>query len=339
MRYLLFIAAIVAAMTGYYAYWSYLADQFILQAELWIDQRRSEGYTISHEGFEVRGFPYRLTLSTGAPRIARPGDEVSWEWRAEYLAIYFQPWDFSHFIGVVEGRQVVQWRHGEVVEKIDIDARETRFSAVIVDHGQLDRVIAEAHHLTLANAQGKTVQVKDLQAALRINRGTDDSRPDGSVDVAIRVDAMDLPREYAFFLGPKLELFKVEGFLPAPLPKGAAARDAAQWRDLGGRLDIRDLAVNWGPLKVTGKGKFSLDEKLRPVGRLMTALRGYGDTLRAFAGKGGMSKGQATAAIFALNILARDDADGGRVVDTELAIRDGIVRLGPIALLTLPSFW
>jgi len=339
MRYLLLVAALVAAMTGYYAYWSYLADQFVVQAELWIEQRRREGFAISHDGFEVRGFPYRLTLTVGTPQIARPGDNVPWQWRAEYLAIYFQPWDFSHLIGVIDGRQSVQWQDGAVVEKIDIDARETRFSAKLDDNGRVDRVIGEGHLIALNHAKGMTVQIKDVQAALRVNHGTDAARPIGSIDVAIRIDAMDLPRQYAFFLGPKVELVKAEGFLPAPLPKGTGSRDAAQWRDGGGRLDIRDLTVNWGPLDVTGKGKVSLDEKLRPVGRLITALRGYGDTLRAFSDKGGLSKGQATAAIFALNILARDEANGGRVVDTELVVRDGILRLGPVALLTLPSLW
>jgi len=339
MRFLLLFAAIVAAMTGYYAYWSYLADQFAAQAELWIEQRRREGFAISHDGIEVRGFPYRLTLAVGAPKIARPDDNVPWEWRADYLAIYFQPWDFSHLIGVVDGRQSVQWQDNDAVEKVDIDAGETRFSAKLNKRGQIDRVIGESHHVTLSHAKGMTVQIKDLQTALRLNHGTEDSRPTGSIDVAIRVDTMDLPRQYAFFLGPKVELVKAEGFLPAPLPKGTGSRDAAQWRDQGGRLDIRDLTVNWGPLDVTGKGKVSLDEKLRPAGRLITALRGYGDTLRAFSDKGGLSKGQATAAIFALNLLARDEADGGRVVDTELVVRDGILHLGPVALLTLPTLW
>ncbi len=82
MRYLILIGLVVAAMFGYYFYWNSLADTLVAGIERWIDQRRADGYEIDHAGYDVRGFPFRLTLVVEAPRIARPAAPNGFDWRA-----------------------------------------------------------------------------------------------------------------------------------------------------------------------------------------------------------------------------------------------------------------
>ena len=105
MRYLILIGLVVAAMFGYYFYWNSLADTLVAGIERWIDQRRADGYEIDHAGYDVRGFPFRLTLVVEAPRIARPAAPNGFDWRGDWITIYLQPWDPTHAIADLQGPQ------------------------------------------------------------------------------------------------------------------------------------------------------------------------------------------------------------------------------------------
>ena len=55
-------------------------------------------------------------------------------------------------------------------------------------------------------------------------------------------------------LGPHIASLAIDGHLNGPVPPGRTATEQAKaWRDGGGSLEIRHLALVWGPLDLTGQ--------------------------------------------------------------------------------------
>ena len=88
------------------------------------------------------------------------------------------------------------------------------------------------------------------------------------------------------------------------------AEQAAAWRDGGGSLEIRHLALIWGPLDLTASATLALDDQLQPMGAGSARLVGYAETLDALAAHGAISRSAATAAKAVLSLLAHNPEDG-----------------------------
>ena len=52
MRYLILLAAVAAAIAGYYAYWNSLSDGLSAGVDRWIVEQQKRGYVVEHAGFE-----------------------------------------------------------------------------------------------------------------------------------------------------------------------------------------------------------------------------------------------------------------------------------------------
>jgi hypothetical protein len=117
----------------------------------------------------------------------------------------------------------------------------------------------------------------------------------------------------------------------APSPDLAAA--AAAWRDGGGRLSVRRVAVGWGPLGVTGMGDLALDAALQPTGSAQLRLVGVDATLAALVSAHAVAPSAAKAAGAVLGLMKQDE--GG--MEVPLTLRDRTLSVGPFPLAKLPS--
>ena len=70
-----------------------------------------------------------------------------------------------------------------------------------------------------------------------------------AVEFSLQAEAISPPSGIARPLGPRIANLEMEGALNGPVPAGRTlAEQAAAWRDGGGSLEIRRLALVWGPL-------------------------------------------------------------------------------------------
>ncbi len=339
MRYVILIGLVVAAMFGYHLYWTSLADGVVAGIERWIDDRRAAGYEIGHAGYEVRGFPFRLTLVVEAPRIAWPAAPNGFDWRGEWITAYLQPWDPTHVIVDLQGRQRLGWTVGGVDSAITLIAEVARLSVILDRAGKLKRYSADVQGAEITLDDRPPAPVARIRMAGRHNRGEDDARPDGSIDLSFHVERFELPADRTSPLGRILENFQVVAFLPAPVPAEASHAALIRWRDSGGKVDLRRLEAKWGPLEVTGHGTAGLDRAMRPVGSLNAEIRGHEKTLDALVAARQMSRSDAKIANFALKLLSRKGADGRRFVKAPVNLQDGWLYVGPVPILPLPPLF
>src|SRR3546814_2058553 len=95
------------------------------------------------------------------------------------------------------------------------------------------------------------------------------------------------------------------------LPPGPPSQAIEAWRQNGGTVEIPWLNLVWGPLDLRAKGTATLDGRMRPLGALTADIRGYRETLTAFASAGLVPPDTALAAGAVLQILAHTASEDG----------------------------
>ncbi len=339
IKLIVLFGGLIGAVIAYSFYWNSLAAGLAEGTARWIEARRAEGYAVEHGGLEVRGFPYRLAIEIEQPRLAKPNHPAAWDWRAEALTGYLQPWDLGHVIFVVDGAQQVAWTTDGKRQSARILAEDARASLVLDGAGQPVRYqgILQSGSFELAGV-GPAAFAKALVAG-RHNRGEDAERPAGSVDFAVHAVELELPAGSGGVLGREVALARLNSFLPVAAPGDPTEAALTAWRQAGGTVEVREMELIWGPLEVRGRGGTALDTALRPTGRLDVEIRGYDATLDALAAAGQMPDDNANTAKFALALLAKNGADGRRFVAAPLVAEDGRLYLGPAEILKLPSLF
>ena len=126
-------------------------------------------------------------------------------------------------------------------------------------------------------------------------------------------------------------------FLPI-LASSADAPSLAAWRDSGGAVDIRRLALGYGPLGLSGSGRAELDSRLQPIGTAELTLLGYAETLDTLVAAHLLDAHAAQAAGAVLSLLAGPPAGGGSPqVTLAVRLRGGVLSAAGFPLLRVPD--
>src|SRR5262249_30973559 len=83
--------------------------------------------------------------------------------------------------------------------------------------------------------------------------------------------------------------------LTGPLPWGGTPDALTRWRDAGGTLELRQIAVAWSGLTLDGDGTAALDDQMRPEGVLTLRLDGLQPTLQRLTEEGALPPALAEA--------------------------------------------
>ena len=115
------------------------------------------------------------------------------------------------------------------------------------------------------------------------------------------------------------------------------AETLGRWRDAGGTLELADIIIDWGPLRLAGAGTLALDDALQPVGALTAQIAGLDRLLDLLERSGQVRPQQAAIARIALAVLTHTPADGGPPrAEVPVGIQNQQLSIGPVPLLRLP---
>jgi hypothetical protein len=161
-----------------------------------------------------------------------------------------------------------------------------------------------------------------------------------STSLRISAEAITLPPPPApqAALGPHIASATVEGTLSGTLPLEAPnpAAAAAAWRESGGKLELRRIAVGWGPLGLTGSASLTLDADLQPDATATLRLVGMQETLTTLAAAHVITTRAAGAAKAVAGLLANAPEGGGAPgVEVPVTLHDRTLSLGMIPLTTV----
>lgn len=311
------LAALLLLGVAQGLFWAWLAGRMEFELAGWVAERRGLGWQVTHGPPRRGGWPWAVRLSLPAVRIVEPG---GLGWQAESLALDLAlPWPRALALAatgpqaLLAGAARLPFQAASLTGSVPLAGLPVRLAA--------EAIVTEAGSPPL------------------LRRATLVLPQEGSFDLAL--EGLALPAEApaaARALGPQLERLAMQGALNTPLPAAASpARQAAAWRDAGGRLQLHALDLLWGPVRAAVQGELALDSALQPVGQLTLTLAGLREALDALAAAGVIEPGNAHMLGLLGAMLPRSPLEGGATgLRLPLVLRDRTLAAVGFTLLRLP---
>lgn len=127
--------------------------------------------------------------------------------------------------------------------------------------------------------------------------------------------------------------------IPFSWPRSFAYDDLLRWRDAGGNITVRHYDLVKGPLIAGGDGMLELDDNMQPVFALNTRVRGYEAFIQEQTQRDLIPPFAAAVATAMFNGMATsDEATGEKTIDVAVSVRNRVLQVGSMQLLTLPEF-
>lgn len=334
----LLLAAVLIVGGGFgalSAYWFWAAGQVEGAIANWTEAQRARGYEIAYRGPEIDGFPFRLNARMEKPGVVAP---AGWRWSGDAIVGHGAVWTPLTLDLELPRTQQVRGEWFGRVRRVEATAGEGRGTVHFHADGEIDSVSLHIADLTVHGEPGWAAHAAGLDYDLTSVA----TAPDGAAEPRILVDGMarevTLPEIADGPFGRTVERLGLDAEIIGPLPPGDPAIALAIWRDQGGRVEVRKLDLRWGPIEVEAKGHAVLDALLRPEGTFNARIRGLPEAVDVLNRRGAIQDGAAFALKTAAFALAQTEAGSDRpVVALPVTLRDGLVYLGPVALLRIGS--
>lgn len=315
---------LIALIAAYSAYWIYARAEIKRGIDEWVAAERARGAIVDYESRDLGGYPFRFELDVTSPRYQQR-NAASWE--GERLQLVVQPWNWNHVIARAPGRSVLTDRMG-IRHTGNLDGK----SAASLSWNQ-DGVHRAALELSDVSAliEGQAYSARGFSLNLAPSPGGRDN-----LLVALQWDTLTLDAVPASapWLGPEIQesrlIGEVENFYPAWVRSGGQPeRLYSALQQEGGGLEVGQVLLNWGPLKLGAKGRVTVDKNLAngSFGVRIDDPQGLKDALKA----AGHWRLQEQAAVATLETAS---ADGGFLTFT---IDDNKLMIGTIVIGVLPG--
>lgn len=325
MRYLVLLGSLAAAILGYWLFWDYLAARLLAGAEQWAAEQRSAGLILAHQPFSVEGFPYRLTLRADAFSLADTRGAERWTFAGNIL-LHVQPWSPNHAIVQGSDMTITAWRSSDPPPAV---ARPFNGRASIVtEGGRWQRLGLDAGRPALATT-GLVLAAERLKAAVRRNHGADKDHPEGSFDLSLDAEGVDVPAAAAPGFDRVISRISASGLLTGQWIGGPVAAALEAWREDGGILDLARFELVWGKVEARGNATVALDKQMRPEGAGTADIKGFTEIMDTLVKSGQMRAADGGFAKAGLALMAKPDSDGRPVLKLPVSAQGGQLYLGP----------
>lgn len=326
----LLIAALVLAVViagGSFALWRWAEGRMQMQLEAWTTTQQAQGWKIAYGAPAQTGWPLAAALVLPKVSITSPAAPVPVTWTAEQVTVQVAALSLGQVSVQASGTQTVQ-------AGADAPVQYTAAQLILSAPLEIPLRSAALNISGLHIAGGADIGL--LQAQIG-------HRTDGAgLAVHAAAEAIDFPPAPAPQppLGSHVASASADAILTGDAPASGLppAAAASAWAASGGQLDIKHIALGWGPLGVSGTGTVTLDGALQPAFELKLHLIGYEAALQALAASHSitLNASRATAAVLAL--MAKTPEGGGApTVDVPLALHDRTLSMGHIRLTKLPE--
>ena len=163
---------------------------------------------------------------------------------------------------------------------------------------------------------------------------------EAAVTFSLHADAIRLPGNVTWALGPDVTRVDLDGFIGGPLPRGGTPAQAAiQWRDGGGTIEIAALRVEWGKLSLHASATLALDEQLQPMGTGSARIAGQSEALDALVASGALTPraAQMVRTMIALFAIPAAQPSDDRTVEVPLSLQDRRLFTRQLPLGRMPA--
>ena len=290
--------------------WTYVTDRLRTQYLAGLDGLRQQGWQVTSEPPRRSGWPLAATLQVGPLALDGRSVGVPLAWSATGAELGF------HI------------RRPTILQIVPTGLQRIRV-------GQAPEVTLTAAALEV-QANGETLQAagQDLVLALpggEARAGAMQART-GGLAVQAALTAVQLPDPRL----PPVQRVTLDATLTQAVPAAAdLIRQAMQWRDRGGVVEVRAFGAQAGELVVQATGTVRLDAALQPALEGTAILRGYRPSLDAMVQAGAIPASAALAVNAVLSLLSGRGGQAGATVPVRL--EDGVLSLAGFPLMRLPA--
>jgi uncharacterized protein DUF2125 len=333
--------ALVAA--GHAALWRWGVGRLEEGFAAWAEARRAGGWRVEHGAPRLGGWPFEATLTLPGFRLLAPGAVLGVpgpDWRAEAVTLRLSPTEPDRLGVEAEGRQGLRLGAAEV----PFEADRLRASLPLERREVPRDAVLEAERLRIDPPAGPgPIALRRARLELETRLPAAGAEPAILLRGAAEEVALPPGAAAAALLGPLVQALTFDAALTGPLPPGAfapgAAAQAEAWRDGGGALEVRSLALRWGPVAGEAVATLALDEALQPAGAGTVRLAGAAEVLDAAAAAGLLAPRPAAMARTALRLLERRPAGGGLPeLEVPVTLEERTLVLARFPLLRLPAW-
>jgi len=85
-------------MVGYTVFWFVAASNLEDRVALWRDAAQAQGFTVTYDGPEVTGYPFRLIVELDSLQISPGGEAASGAAHFGAVSVVFQAWNTDHAV-------------------------------------------------------------------------------------------------------------------------------------------------------------------------------------------------------------------------------------------------
>jgi hypothetical protein len=194
-----------------------------------------------------------------------------------------------------------------------------------------DHLLVDApgrQRLMLAGRGDATLAAGRLRLDMKL--GSDDAPFSFDLDVA----DIQLPLSLPLLFGPLVAHLSAAGQIShfSDSTDGVTIL-ARKWRDRGGNVDLRQFALRWGKLDLSGRAVLALDGRLQPEGKATAVVAGFADAAGELAAGGSVPPQAAMLAIAALSMLSNDAG----TAEVPLQLHGGRLSMRQVPLMRVPD--
>ena len=326
------LAAIALAAAGHTVFWHSLAGNVLDDIRDWSAEREADGWTVNLGAVTTGGFPFSLTVRTDAVRLAGPASAARWQWDAPGFTATARIWDPDrimvnapgvHRMAFDNGRFVAEPAGAEAVltwGRDGIDAAEWTLSAP-----------------TFTGPGGRIASARAIRGRMASLTPDDGAKPGSAragYGFAVVIEAPELPDNLRLPPGGASDRVSAEGSVRnLPEVEGTLRGWLEAWREAGGVIELRSVALDRGSSRVTGNGTFALDRRLQPEGAMTVQVTGIDGIIESLTRAGAIRGLQALALRAALTL-------GGGGARLPISLQERQLSLGPLPVFKFaPIRW
>lgn len=323
------VLIIIAVYTGL---WCLASQQVKTALPRQLEAWAADGWVVEIADLQVRGFPFSLTIDSAIVSAVNHRLDNPREFMARDVTGRAYPWNLDHWRVTVSGPINAEW--GPPEGKISVSAWSQQVHAILEFRaGTLSKTEIDLFE-TDWSLQGEPIATSsEFQVALG---KTGRSAP---LNAALRMSDLSFAKDRGGAFGDDIHWIQFKSTVLGKIPDDFTRDKVGAWRDDGGTIEVSDLSLLWGTLDLAAAGTVTLDESFQPLGAFSARIKGLDEAVTEMAAAEIISREIALAVSLAIAFLKQPAPEGGTVVDIAISAQDGLLYLGPVALLTIPPVY
>lgn len=323
---------ILAAVLAHGAAWWVIGNMMMAG----IDQPGPAGETTRHAGLARGGWPLHAAVTVERPEIRRPAEALAPAMTLTAVqAVAEAPlWSPRDVRVALTCPCRIAFPDTPVVAPIEVEATSLVASFRVEPGAPPPEWHMEG--AGLAVAQGAE-PVRIGAARISGRRATEQAGAREAVTFAL--DSVMLGAGAAAPFGREVRTVSGELAMFGTVPPGPDPEaNLRAWRDDRGQIELRRLALAWGPLALSAGLTLALDRELQPTGVGTIRLANWRAALDAVAAAGLIDRQSTAIASLALSAASRTPPGGGPpVVEVPLALEDRVLTASRIPIARVPE--